>query len=206
MVRSRPRRQRRNAPLSNRRHLVRTVHRTELGMEFVPPTDPPRWTQSPWWPLTMTATVSVDTIFSVTALHTLLLAHLDLKAAANSKAEPPKFRIRIQTVRTWGLNKQPLMLEIYRVNAIGSVIKQIADNGSALNYSRLGWRFGLDSQIAIEGKDTDAVFAVKGTLDSTSKALIYISILFQMDNNLEPSLVRELTPQIYNLDQLTMRD
>lgn len=162
------------------RHMKRTIHQTNLGTVIKPSPDPPNYIQSPWWPITLTATFTADTEFTMKALSALLLAALGLK---------PEFkiehRIRVLSVRLWGLTRQTIVLDIHRLNSIGSSIKTIVDRGSAIQYSRVGWKFGVDSQLSVNSDDPDVIFKFKM---AGGNALAYIQILFQSANLLEPKL------------------
>lgn len=180
-------RSRRNRPGNRRmrnKHFVRSVHRIELGTELKPSVDPPAWISAPWWPLTVTSACTKPTSFSPVVIHALVLKSLDLdtfKRIKDSKItdESPAFRYRFVDIRVWGLAKQPLTLNIPRLNSIGTRVKQLNDLGSAVNYSRLGWRFGLDSQLAVDYSDTDEVFSVSGSITGAKRAMVYIRLMIQ---------------------------
>lgn len=169
----------RNARRSNK-HLVRSIHRIEMGSEIKPSLDPPTWVSAPWWPLTITATAVKPASYTVQAMYALVLKNLNLAGFMDDKKKLIQFRLRFNDVRIWGLNRQPITLNIPRLNNIGTRIKQLNDRGTPTQYSRLGWRYGMDSELAIDPTDPDVVFEVQGDVSDANKVLIYVRVLIQL--------------------------
>lgn len=186
-ARSRPQRRRRRAP----RHFTRSVKRIEFGTTMTPPPDPAQWISAPWWPITITAHITKDTTFTGEVIHALLVNAINTDGyikTDTSGTHKVTFRIRVINVRIWGLSRQPITLIINRVNAIGSEVKQLNDFGTPINYSRLGWQYGLDSQVSLSHDDTDPVFSVKGTVNANNQVLVYIHLLCQREGIAEASV------------------
>lgn len=185
MVRSRPNGNRRNAA---RRSLVRPstiarrVENIDIGVEFKPTLDQPRWTSAPWWPITVVSDIAAPTSYSFKVLHALVLTSLNLDKFKEG-TKTIVFNVRVQTVRVWGLNRQPITLEIFSNSPVGcKKMKQLNDRGSPIHYSHLAWRFGRSSFAYLEtGCDTDdtTVFSVSGALDASNKASVYVQLLVQ---------------------------
>lgn len=168
-------------PRRNVKHLVRSIHRVELGVEITPPPDPPSWTSAPWWPLTITGTAVKTAAYTPVAIHAWILKELQLSEYQKSGAAIP-MRLRFVDVKIWGLVRQPITLNIPRLTNIGTRIKQLNDRGTTLNFSRLGWRYGLDSELAVDCTDTDEVFSIDGQIDSNHPVLIYLRVLYQLSS------------------------
>lgn len=199
MPRKRLRTQRRNAVTST--HLTRTVHRTEMGKQLYPSPDPPPWTQSPWWSQTLSFYAEQSAVYTARSIYLLLLEALGIKEQYIT------IRIRVQSVRIWGLSRQAISLGIYRVNAIGSIIKLMNDRGSQVNYSRLGWHYGLDSRLSIAHDKKTPVFSVSGEISKTSRLLIYVELLFQNSTQLEPTRYRlSPVPGVTSLNGFSFND
>lgn len=162
------------------KHLVRSIHRVEMGVEIKPSPDPPTWVSAPWWPLTVTARAVKATAYSSVAIFALVLKSLSLSDYKNTNKQLVTFRMRYIDVRIWGLAKQAITLNIPRINAIGTRIKQLNDRGSATQYSRLGWRYGMDSELAVDATDNDCVFEVQGDVSTDNSVLIYLRLLVQL--------------------------
>lgn len=163
------------------KHLVRSIHRVEMGVEIKPSPDPPVWVSAPWWPLTLTATAVKATAYTSVAMYALTLKCLSLASFKDEKTKSNVgFRFRYIDVRIWGLAKQAITLNIPRLNNIGTRIKQLNDRGSATQYSRLGWRYGMDSELAVNATDDDVVFEVQGDVSNDKPVLIYVRLLVQL--------------------------
>lgn len=167
-------------PRRNVKHLVRSIHRVELGVQLTPPIDPPSWASAPWWPLTVTATASKAGSYTTNTIYLLTLKCLTLDGYKSTSNTLLPLRFRYSEVRIWGLARQPITLCVPRLNSIGTRVKQLNDRGSAINFSRLGWRYGLDSELAVDCTDTDEVFSIDGDISDNNKVLIYIRLLFQI--------------------------
>lgn len=168
---------RKRAPKRNK-HFVRSVHRIEMGSVINPPADPPSWTSAPWWPITVTAVAIKAQSYTSKDLWALVLTSLSLQNFKDGNNNV-RMRLRFIDVRCWGLSRQPISLNIPRLNSIGTRVKQLNDRGTTTRYSKLGWRFGIDSQLAVDYDDTDVVFEVGGDFQSGT-ILIYIRVMFQL--------------------------
>lgn len=156
------------------KHFIRTVQRVEMGIPITPSPDPPAWTAAPWWPFTIATPCIANTIYTIEVIHNFLLVSLGMGAMNPA----PNFRIRMVEVRIWGLNKQPICLSIPRLTATNARLKQISDRGSPLRYSRIGWRYGMDSQVSLAHDSKIEAFSVVGA-SQTDNILIYIQVLVQ---------------------------
>lgn len=182
MVNNGNRRSRRRATARTRAapKIKRVVQRLEHGTRFVPSSDPPNWTQAPWWPLTLVSHESSPTLYSGAILHEGICISLGIPKLPD-QARAIKFNIRLITVRAWGLAKQAFTLDVYDEFGDNRKLAQLADMGSPIHYSRLGWRFGLTAVANTIDPDSKTVlFNVDGDITSTSKVMVYIQLLVQV--------------------------
>lgn len=176
MVRRRTRAARPNRRVTSMPSRVRRiVSRMETGRKITPPTDPPEFNPAPFWPYTLVVKHDKGETVKTDAIHASLLTSLgsDFSAA--------KFSFKVLSVRTWGLNKQPIKLTVYEQINGSHQICNMSDYGGAVSFSRVGYRFGLSSKIDVHTKeDATPVFAVSGTLSTTDMALTYIQLLIRV--------------------------
>lgn len=156
------------------KHVIRVINKENFGHPIRPPPDPAAFVASPWNSIILVLGLVADSVLSAKDITTSLYKVLGLPANFT-----PGYRIRIQSVRVWGVKNQPIMLGIYRVNAIGSMFRQQCDIGSPTAFSRVGWQYGQDAQIPLSADDTDALFEVKGSITSAQRALVYVQLLYQ---------------------------
>lgn len=183
MVRQRTNRStRRRLPLRTK-NIVRRVSNIDIGVEFKPPLDQPPWTSAPWWSLTLVSNATASsTNFTGQVIHALVLKSLAL-TEYKSGTNTIKFNLRILTVRIWGLDRQPITLDIYDNSNSGCrKLKQLNDRGSPIHFSCLGWRFGKASYAALNTdcqNDTTSIFTV-GQPSGSTKIAVYIQTLIQV--------------------------
>lgn len=178
--RRRPSRGRRT-PNSPRR-LRRAIDRIDYGVKFVPGPDPPEFSTAPWWPITLVFRIDAVKTFHFSDLQKALYTAFGVTqfiGEASAEITSP-FEIRPQTIRVWGLAKQGINMDITEIIGAGTHrVKQLADMGSGINFSRLGWRYGLAANIdpnVAEDKIPIAAIIPNG------KALVYIQVLFALKN------------------------
>lgn len=182
-------RQRRNSRRNRRlgrvrtTNIVRRVSNVDIGVEFRPTFDQPSWASAPWWPITLVAeSKAAETNYTGSVIHALLLKSLNLSDFKGPEAKPPGFNMRFLTVRIWGMDRQPLTLDIYDNSTSGCrKLKQLNDRGSPVHYSCLGWRFGKSSFAMLNTecmKDDQPVFSI-GQPTATTKIAVYLQCLIQ---------------------------
>lgn len=206
MAKSRPRPRRTRRGTARTSNIIRRVNNLEQGVEFKPSFDQPSWASAPWWPLTLVANATAaSTTFSAKVIHALLTKSTNFPGTV-------AFNLRILTVRVWGLDRQPITLDVYD-NSIGGCrkLKQLNDRGSPIHYSCLGWRFGKASYAMLNtdcGKDDMAIFTVaQPAAEPATKVAVYIQTLIQLTGvpdvatavNLG-SLMREMEEQTMSTD------
>jgi len=165
-------------------NIIRRVNNIDFGVEFHPPYDQPSWASAPWWALTIVSNATAkSTTFTGKALHALIIASLNLSAFVNTAKVTPSFNIRVQTVRIWGLERQPITLEIYDNSTAGCrKLKQLNDRGSPIHYSCLGWRFGKASYAMLNtdcASDDTTIFSVGQSADNHPIS-VYVQLLIQL--------------------------
>lgn len=181
MVRSQRRRSNRGANRNTRR-IRRVVSQLDYGVKFVPSVDPPEYSRSPWWSFTLVSKPEKLTTYGYDLIQEGLLASMGWSSIMSAAPTPAKitnpFCFRIQSVRVWGLEKQAISLDVNEVVGTTHRIKQLADMGSGINFSRLGWKFGVAAQIdpgtSLDVSKEHPLFTVGGT----GKMLVYIQLLF----------------------------
>lgn len=170
MVRRRTRRTRQRPNIGRIR---RSINRADVGVKITPPVDPPEYTPLPWWPLTLRIShkiVNTDTGDSITPaiLTGAITSQTGVKGA---------FNIRLLTARVWSTAAgQPIGLSVN--DSIGDISRwrTLADSGTLINYSRVGWRFGnIFSNISHLAASKDELFRVWSPKDQ--KVLIMVQIL-----------------------------
>lgn len=179
MVRNNARRRRTTrANASTPRRLKRAVDRIETGVKFVPSADPPEYSRAPWWPLTVVDSISASTQYTYKTLMTGILTAMGYTAAQQTAVGTSFYEVRVQTVRVWGLAKQAISLTPQEVVGAGTHrMRQLADMGSGINFSRLGWRYGTVSRIDPNVNEDVYICHVGGDLSDTKKALVYFQVL-----------------------------
>lgn len=175
---------RRSAPprrgASNVRRLGRALTRATHGVRLVPSLDPPEFTSCPWWPLTVTFSVTADSYVVPKTVFQAIRSQLQWTALK------VPFNIRLVSVRCWGLAKQPIQLAIYDHLGTKQMMAEMADYGDPVKYSRLGWKFGrVGLTDALAETDTDVLFAISGATD-TQKVLVYLQLLWRVPNSAKP--------------------
>lgn len=174
------------------RHLKRIIDRLDYGCKFVPSTDPPEFSRSPWWPVTLVFRPEAVSSYSYRNIQDALKVFFGVKEFKDSTdAVFDPFLIRPQTIRMWGLEKQGINLEVYEIIGAGTHrVKQLADMGSGMNFSRVGWRYGASAQIDPNKAETVPVFAVT----PNGKSLIYLQALICLSAGFEVSKLVNLSP------------
>lgn len=184
--RRRGRRQNRPSNQGSTRRVQRAINRLETGVRFTPGPDPTEVTRSPWWPLTLVDTQTLDpktqTSYKFSTVAKLVKNMLDLSkwtGAGTASEVPWPFLIRIETLRVWGLDKQTINVDAYDGTNNSHKFRQLSDFGSGINFSRVGWRFGVTGNVNTfdggESPDT-TLFSVRGS----GKALVYIQVLISV--------------------------
>lgn len=177
MAPKRPRK--RQAQPATFRSVKRIVDRIDYGVKFTPGPDPPEYARAPWWSITLVATTTDSDTYTWETISGGILMAMGASAlydtAKPAKAITDPFMIRLQTVRVWGLDKQPISLNVYDLTGQSHLVKQLTDMGSAINYSRIGWRFGVNAQIDPgDSTSKSSLFTVTGH----GKMLVYVQVLF----------------------------
>lgn len=184
---------RRRRPAQPRR-LQRIIDRVETGVKFVPGVDPPEYARSPWWPITVVDLLKSDKQYTSEDLHTGVFAMMGISSVMNTANPPLKivdfFELRVQTVRIWGMAKQPISLSVAEIFGKGTHrIRQLADHGSAINYSRLGWRFGSASRVdPVLASDKTYICHVGGDISDAKHVLVYFQVMVSIAAGVQPSL------------------
>lgn len=203
MVNRRIRRAPRRQP---RRRLKRVIRTTDVGINLRPPVDPPAFTPIPWWPLTVAFKYKIDkgkkvTSLKVSTLYTALKVQTGITNA---------FSVRILSIRVWGFNKKSLSLVIHDADGDVSRFRTITDVGSAVNYSRVGWRFGLEFTTKTHLPASDLVVADIYSA-SDSDGLVYVQILVCSNQSVDPPIAfldnlkeKTVTDNFPDFEHLTM--
>lgn len=172
MVSKRNRRTKRAQRSNRRRGLASAVARIEKGHVLRPSADPPAYINCPFWPLTIQSQIDSNTTVTALDLHKAIIANLP------SSFINAKFSFRLLSVRAWGLQKQPISLTPYEELGGAHQTTSIADYGSAMNYSRVGFRYGISSAVDIHtDSDTISFFSITGDLSDTKRALMLVNLL-----------------------------
>lgn len=189
------RRTRRSRTSRQPRRVRRLISRMNLGSRITPSVDPPQFTASPWWPLTVMMTVLKDTSWSPKTVHEAILASLGLTGAKyiyEGKETALEFKFRITTVRVWGLDKQPIQLAVCDASDATSThwTHEFNDFASGVQFSRLGWRFGdVFVHRVLAANQEFPLFAV-GQKHDNETVLVYVQVLIRMPNAPDPALQR----------------
>lgn len=174
--------QRKNRRTARTSTIVRRVTNIDIGVEFKPSLDQPSWSSAPWWPITVVSEASLTkTPYTGVVLHALVIKSLALENFKNG-TELVAFNLRVLTVRAWGLDRQPITLDVYDNSNSGCrKLKQLNDRGSPIHYSCLAWRFGKASYAMLNtdcSKDKLPIFEVSQPTAST-KISVYVQLLVQ---------------------------
>lgn len=157
--------------------MKRALERDESGMKIIPPTDPPQYTELPWWPFTLAVGGSSDgkTNDKITfkSLQQSLIAHIFPSGTTAAKA----FEIKVRTIRVWGLDKQLIQLTPYEIVGAGShSLSVLRDYGGQMAFSRVGWKYGTGAHID-PMVDEETLIA---TVTTNGKYLIYVQVLLRV--------------------------
>lgn len=154
----------------------RIIRKAEFGVEIRPSAKMPSVTTAPWWPYTLVFLVDKTTTMSAKELHNGLITTLGFQTTE-------KLNLRILSVRVWGVVDKPISLDIYEQVAGKHKLRQLSDFGSAIEHSRIGYRFGVQRYIdAMQVMDETAVFAIDGYFGTTTKketARVFVQLMFQ---------------------------
>lgn len=181
------RKARRNGPGNSRQpvRFRRAISRTTTGVRFVPPVDPPEYVSAPWWPFTLILIATGDEAVTAKIMYDQVLQQLDLKKFVSGTATVP-LEMRLDSVRAWGLAKQPIQLSVYDRLGKHHRLAELSDYGTPINYSRVGWRFGsLAHSDALGSTETETLYEVSGG-STANKILIYNHILIRIPNAPKP--------------------
>lgn len=178
--------QKRNNPRNNGK-IRRMINRNATGFRISPPTDPPEYAPGPWWPLTVVMKCSADTSATPKDIYTSIIAQLDWTKYVSNTTVP--LEMRVLTIRAWGTGKLPFQLTIFDHLGTKNRIAELSDYGSAINYSRIGWKFGnIGTSDALTSSDTDMIFEITGA-STTNVVLCYVQVLIRAANTPKPVLV-----------------
>lgn len=181
----------RNSNPRNTTRIRRAINRIEYGTRITPSVDPPNYATVPWWSLTLVTTLTTPSSFNYASLHEAILTTVlcDKSLITDVKAKqalnPPQytkfsFEIRPVTIRVWGLAKQSITLLPYEIVGKGThSLSPITDNGSGINFSRLGWRYGAAAKIDPNTSEEVLIAAVDGDITEAKRALVYIQVVFR---------------------------
>lgn len=180
---------RRNGSGLNSRQPVRfrrAISRTTTGVRFVPPVDPPEYVSAPWWPMTLILIAVTDETVTAQKLYQQVLEQLDVKKYVSMDKSTVPLEMRIDSVRAWGLARQPIQLSVYDRLGKHHRVAEISDYGTPIQYSRVGWRFGSIAHADALGQtETDVLYEISGAT-STNKILLYNHILIRIPNAPKP--------------------
>lgn len=187
------------------KHLKRMIDRIDYGVKFVPTADPPEFTRSPWWPVTIVFKPDTAATFNYKSVADALHVFFGVKRFPNPSDDTKSFYpflIRPQTVRMWGLDKQSINLEVYEIVGGGKHrTKQLADMGSGMNFSRLGWRYGAAAQFDPNSSEDTPIFSVT----PNGKVIVYLQALICLANGFELAKMVQSTPyQGLTLESMTL--
>lgn len=186
------------------RHLKRIIDRIDYGSKFVPSADPPEFSRTPWWPVTLVFRPTEPATYQYAHVAKALTIFFGVKSFIDNKDKLfNPFLIRPQTVRMWGLEKQAINLEVYEIIGSGKHrVKQLADMGSGINFSRLGWRYGASAQIDPNNDEAVGIFSVT----PNGKAIVYLQALICMASGYEVAkLTSTFNPDgLISLDSMTL--
>lgn len=171
------RRNRRNSGAAPRR-IRKLIGKMELGTKFTPSVDPPEVTTAPWNAVTLVWKANKSFSISYKDCYKKLLSILGLKTwtKPDDKVNEDPVTFRIETVRVWGLDKQAINVSVFELIGGGpDRIKQLADYGSGINFSRIGWRWGANARIDPGSADASTSIVECAT---TGNVLLYLQVLW----------------------------
>lgn len=175
------RRRRNTRTTTGIRRIRRVVDRLETGIKFTPGPDPPEFARAPWWSATLVWNFTQPGTIKFSHVQSTLLTLMGatgfvtgVKDGKDVVSTTP-FVVRPVTVRAWGLEKQPMNMEVFEILGGGTHrVAQLADMGSGINFSRMGWRFGVAARV--DPNINEAVAIV--SLTPNGKAMVYLQVLF----------------------------
>lgn len=157
------------------------IDRIDLGVKFTPSADPPEFSRAPWWPVTLVFAPTQPETYNYSHIAKALETFFGLAFKDKDGKEVFPFIVRPQTVRMWGLAKQAINLEIYEILGKTHRVKQLADMGSGINFSRLGWRYGVAAQIDPNINEAIPLFSVT----PNGKSIVYLQALIAVKAGFE---------------------
>lgn len=189
---NRSQRSRRN---NNVRHFGRTLTRATHGVRITPPVDPPSYTSNPWWPLTVVFHTFGDTEITPDSIYAGILKQMGIHLYVDVKKNTVPLEFRLCSVRCWGIERQPIQLAIYDSLGGKHRFAELTDYGSAVQYSRLGWKYGRVATLdALRSTDKEVSFEISAA--SKTKVMVYIQVLIRTANAPKPVGLTTFTPVI----------
>lgn len=171
-------------PAYGPRKLRRIIDRLERGYQIVPNPDPPSFSRAPWWPLTILYAVKPgadDLTYTSDICNTVATRILKNTGSSVPILNLAKQIIfKVQSVRLWGLDKQMINMDVPEIVGEKRLsMVQLADTGSGMQFSRLGYRYGSVSRIDPLQYD-EATVVCEVRIPDNTKAVTYIQILWSM--------------------------
>lgn len=213
--RGRPRR-RASRVRTSPRSLVRREARLQSGVAFKPSPNPPLWTGSPWFPLTVVNAYKANATIHTEHLGDMIRKALgwnDFVKSSGGKTTKLPITFRVLTARIWGLAGQPVQLTPYEILGGNHITREIDDIGGRITYSTAGWRWGASSRIDMlqecdggtaECTKTIPIVALQGASES-AQVLLYIQVLFRAADAPSPSLqMARLTAKPLSLSEMEL--
>lgn len=160
----------------------RAITRATQGSRLFPSPDPPEFTNNPWWPITLPIIIDSPLDLNINTIAEALIDHLGWKNYKDMKSVTAiPLDLRVLSLRAWGLNRQPFTMTVREPFSPANDFVELSDYGSAVNYSRLGYRYGTVSTTNVhESLGSDWVPAsFSGGITATSKVLLYVQLLMR---------------------------
>lgn len=185
MVNRRGRTSHRSAKRNQTRTFGLALTRATHGVQITPPVDPPSFVSNPWWPITTVIKVTKDTHMKAKDIYDSIIAQLGFETYQKDKNTIP-LEFRLISVRAWGTGKQPIQLAIFDPLGQKNRFAELSDFGSAVNYSRVGWKYGrIGTLDAITSGEVDILFDLTGATTNAA-IMVYVQLLIRTANAPKP--------------------
>lgn len=149
------------------------------GVSFIPPADPPAFSDKPWNTATAQIGFSGDKVISPSTMHSAILSQLGLLSTQT-------LEYRFISCKVWALTPQrPLRVSFFGASSGPVALALLQDYGAPMKLPRVGYVWPASQQmLTYKSTSTDSIISVDVGKDAEGKDipwLSYVNILWRSD-------------------------